>query len=201
MAMLFRQHKHYKKIYSNAHKVVDDLQTAWNGSVYRCVELKWARPAYLISGEGTLKEGGRWLAPQISRVVHASSTELTAMKESRAGFKYYGITKPRHVPRVSVEISLNLVNTVNLSALIEKLPGSTVDELLLEDWRKINQRGQETLGQALGRALFSLGIQGVIAPSAVDKRTRSILWFPQNLDEKCNISISNKETLKKWLVD
>lgn len=72
-------------------------------------------------------------------------------------------------------------------------------ELLREDWEKLNSRGVETLAQAVGRAVFDLGFEGLIAPSAQDKRGRNLIWFPDQLLADSRISISAKEELKHFL--
>gem|GEM_PF-5121778 len=46
--------------------------TPWRGITFRSVDLAYASPAHMLSGEGSLKAGGRWNAPglfQLSTLV------------------------------------------------------------------------------------------------------------------------------------
>jgi hypothetical protein len=73
------------------------------------------------------------------------------------------------------------------------------DDLLNEDWQKINTGGFENLSQALGRAVWQCGFEGLIAPSARDKRGRTLIWFPDHLQSGSFVSITGKAELEKWI--
>ena len=173
----------------------------WEGRVYRAVELAWARPDYLTSGEGTHQHGGRWMHAGIVPVVHGALTEALAVKESRRAFAYYGILKPRSNPRVSVEIEVRLGLVLNLCPVENVFSYLTKDELLLEDWEKVNGKGQETLAQAIGRAAWKSGLEGLLVPSARDKRSRNLIWFPKSLRPASGCNISGKNELENWIAE
>jgi len=194
-----KPHPAYKRLFAELKRAGGELKSHWEGPVYRCVELKWARPKYLISGDGTRQYGSRWIQPNYTRVVHAASTETLALKESRQTYDYYGIQKPRQNPRVSVELFVELQQVVDLRKLREVLDSPTIEELLGEDWEKLNSSGVETLAQAVGRAIYDLSYEGLIVPSAQDRRGRNLIWFPDQLLAKSRISISGEKQLEQWL--
>jgi RES domain-containing protein len=194
-----RPHPAFKHLFSNLKKNQSVLSTQWNAPVYRCVEIEWARPEYLITGEGTRQSGSRWMQPNYCRVVHAASTETIALKESRRVYDYYGIQKPKNNPRVSVELIAKLHRLVDLTQLRTIMDSSTIEELLNEDWVKLNDSRVETTAQALGRAILELNVEGLIVPSSRDRRGRNLIWFPEQLRPESQIEIVSQEKLKQWL--
>jgi hypothetical protein len=75
----------------------------------------------------------------------------------------------------------------------------TISEMLDEDWGKLNDNCIESNAQALGRAIFELNFEGLIAPSSKDRRGRNLIWFPEQLDSKSQIEIVGQEKLKQFL--
>ncbi len=176
----------------------DNHATPCHRPGYRCVQLQWARADHLLSGQGTQRYGGRWMARGVTPVVYAASSEIIALKEARNNFSRHGI-KPRKHPRVIVELELQLQSVINLPDLLRNLPWPNLPELLQEDWTSVNDSGQETLSQATGRVLFELGFEAVRVPSARDGRGFNLFIFPETLQRGSQISIVGKEELEKWL--
>ena len=199
VSMKIQPHPHFDRLRRRvaAAETVD----AWNGRIYRCVELAWARPEYLISGEGTRKHGSRWMQPGITEVVHAASTEALALRESRAILDYYGIERPRLTPRVSVELEIGLQRVLKLTRAEELLSPYSGEELLSEDWRKLNHQGRESLAQAVGRAAWECHYEGLWVPSVRDRRCRNLIWFPGSLEKESRCEISGQKELEKWITD
>lgn len=176
------------------------LARAWSGSVFRCVDLAYARPKLLLDGKGTLRWGGRWMPPGVAPAVHAASTDLGAVKETRNRFSHYGLERPRQRPRLLVEIALQLQALLDLTVLDGGAgAGVSAEELAAEDWRKLNQAGEESLSQAAGRAAWGLGFEGVLALSARDRRGRTLVLFPGNLRAGSSALISGESELNAWL--
>ncbi len=195
-----QEHPRYPELLTLLRKARGDLIRAWKGPVYRCVALKWARPQYLISGEGTRSFGGRWMRAGLTRAVYAASTEAIALKESRKVIRHFGIQQPLAAPRVIVEMWADLGPLADLANIDAILPWPSLDELLVEDWERINSGGFETLSQAFGRALWALRFAGLIVPSARDRRGRNLIWFPENLRSADGIRISGQTDLDDWIV-
>jgi RES domain-containing protein len=194
-----QEHPHYSELLALVRGAKGEFMHTWQGPVYRCVALKWARPEYLINGEGTLRFGSRWMRPGVTPAVYAASTEAIALKESRRPLKHFGIRKPLSAPRVVVEMMADLKSVADLSGIEAILPWPGLDELLAEDWERINLGGAETLSQAFGRALWKLGFSGLIVPSARDRRGRNLIWFPENLSIDDEVRISGETELDDWI--
>lgn len=175
-----------------------DNTVSWSKPAFRCVEPRWSRPEYLITGDGTMKNGGRWMRKGIASAVYASASELIALKEAKHNFTRYGI-KPRRKPRILIELEVNLHSIVSLRTLFKTLSWPSVTELFKEDWEDVNAQGVESLSQAFGRALFELKYEGFVAPSARDRRGSNLLWFPQNLRPNSRIKISGESELDRWI--
>ncbi|NBB79807.1 MAG: RES domain-containing protein, partial [Verrucomicrobia bacterium] len=58
-----------------------DCLRSWEAPVYRAVDLKWAKPADLLSGRGAFLNGSRWMRPGKAHVFYGASTEALALKE------------------------------------------------------------------------------------------------------------------------
>ncbi len=137
----------------------------------------------------------------VTAVAHAAMTEALAIKESRRAFDYYGVRKPRNNPRVSVEIRAKLGRVLQLGSVDTVFPHLTNEELLREDWEKVNGKGSETLAQAIGRAAWKSGLEGMVVPSARDRRSRNLVWFPENLGPGSSCTITGRHELEAWLAD
>lgn len=49
------------------------------------------------------------------------------------------------------------------------------------DWRREMRAGHEPITQAIGRAAFEVGWEGLIVPSAADPGGYNLLVFPESL--------------------
>lgn len=193
------EHPRFDVIRSAIEDERDAFLRSWSGPIYRCVEPKWARPEHLVSGQGSLEAGSRWMRPMFTPAVYAASSELIALKEARRVVRHFGIHKPRNQPRVLVELEASLENVADLTRLEKHPLLPSIDELLGENWLQINERRAETLGQTFGRALFDLGFSGLLVPSARDRRGRNLIWFPKNLGGSERISIVGDQELERWI--
>jgi RES domain-containing protein len=161
--------------------------------------LEFARADKLMSGEGTRKFGARWMAPGVERVVHLSTTEMTAIQESRGHFVRYGLDAAKPEPRVLVTLEVEVSKLLDLFRLDSMRAGFTIQEMLDDDWEQLNERGKESLSQALGRAAFSLGYETMLTPSAILGRRRNLVVFPENLAYRSHFAIAHEDTLREWL--
>lgn len=182
-------------------EVVRDYLRSWETPVYRAVDLKWAKPADLLSGRGALLNGSRWMRPGMAHVFYGASTEALALKESRRNIEHFAIKRTARLgqkPRVVVEIQVSTPTVVDFQKLCQALPWPSLDEALAENWEEMNARHCETLAQACGRILFDLGYVGLIAPSSRDRRGRNLIVFPQKIP-RGRLQISHSLELEKWL--
>src|SRR4051812_45302806 len=80
---------------------------AFTATVYRSSTPRYASEADLTSGVGSKLNGGRW-NPVGLAVVYASLTPETAMAETLANNRYYGIPVEDAMPRTFVAIGAAL---------------------------------------------------------------------------------------------
>ncbi len=106
---------------------------------------------------------------------------MAAVAESRANAEYAGIPYPFRTPRLLVAIDLDLARTINLTN-----PGTLdrmtflLEEASREDWRKEQDRGQESVTQAFGRACFDQSVNGLLVPSARVAGSVNVVYLPGN---------------------
>ena len=74
-----------------------------------------------------------------------------------------------------------------------------LEELLAEDWRKVNDTSHEAQSQALGRAAHDAGAEGVLAPSARVPGGINIVYFPDSLADRSLVEIFGEQELLRWL--
>ena len=153
----------------------------WEGVSYRVTTLDYPSPAAILSGQGSFLHGGRWNAPGSFRAVYGSTSDVVAVQESRATAAYAGIPLPLRAPRLLVALELLLRRVVDLTDAdtLRRLE-VTRDELRVEDWRKVQAEGFESLTQTLGRAAFETGANGLLVPSARVSDGVNVVYFPEN---------------------
>jgi RES domain-containing protein len=164
-------------------------------AVYRSSTPRYATETDLLTGDGSKRRGGRW-NPIGLAVVYGSLTPETAMAESLAHHRYYGISVKDAMPRTFVAIDANLqtVLDLRLGSVRQRLQVS-LDRILAVDWRKEVRAGREPITQTLGRAASDVGLEGLIVPSAVDPSGHNLLVFPNNLQGSGAIRVSNSDRL------
>src|ERR1700690_2742045 len=122
--------------------------------------------AEIIDGVGAFNGGGRWNPPRGIKVVYLSKTPETATAEALAAHRYYHLPLSQNMPKVVVAVLVEAQHVIDLtvSALQNSFP-ETMTNLLAEDWRAVMERGDESTTQAIGRAAYASGLQGLLVPS------------------------------------
>lgn len=126
--------------------------------------------------------GGRWNSRGM-RAVYSSLEPATAAKESYQNFADYGFSRRSIQPRVFIgaDVSLQCVLDLSNRRVLHRL-GFTTRDLITEDWKAIQDCGQESWTQAIGRGCFLLGFEGLLAPSARDApKGKNLVYFPDKL--------------------
>jgi RES domain-containing protein len=155
---------------------------AWAGIVYRSSSVPYANRDDLLTGEGSRQHATRWCRAQVCRIVYASLDVRTAIDEGIAHYRYYGHADAEGLPRVlaAAQVSLQRVLDLTQNATRRAL-GVTKEQLVGEDWRACNQRGEEALPQAIGRLAWdSVWWEGLLVPSAANPGGINLLVFPGN---------------------
>jgi len=166
--------------------------------VYRVAGPRHTTAAEIVSGTGAFFAGGRWNAPQSMNVVYLSRAPETAVHESNEHRRYYRLPLWEAMPKVMVAVRvdtehvLDLTDPVNSASLPETMPN-----LMAEDWRAVMGRGDEPTAQAMGRAAFEAGLQGLVVPSKPDPNGANLLIFPDRLGANCRLEVLNAGELEK----
>lgn len=171
--------------------------TEFLGVGYRSGTPKYATEADLLTGEGSRREGGRWNPVGIAGV-YASLTPETAMAETLAHNRYYGIPIEDAMPRtfVAMESKLQAVLDFRSGHVRQRLQVS-LERILTVDWRREVLAGREPITQTIGRAAYEVGLEGLIVPAAADPNGHNLLVFPEKLRRGSEISVLHPERLPK----
>jgi len=162
--------------------------------VFRSTEPTYASEHDLLTGKGSQKSGGRWNPPNSFATVYAAFTDLTAIAESKAHFVYYRIDPAEALPRTLVAVNAKFGNVVDLTeGTIRQALSISATRMRMDDWRAENRRGNESLTQAIGRAAYCVGLEGLIVPAC--DGGKNAVWFPGNLRGGSKITIRNADRL------
>jgi RES domain-containing protein len=173
----------------------------WKGLLFRASPLEHARAAKLLDGKGSFDHGGRWSAAGTFPASNLSTTPETALAESSASFMYYNFVVSDVRPRILVAIRARFCRVLDLVAPngIRTMPWLEFDNMLAEDWRKVNDAGHECQSQAFGRAAHDLGAEALLVPSARVPGGMNLVYFPESLASGSEVEILGEEELNRWL--
>ena len=171
----------------------------WTSVTFRSVELEHAAPDQILSGEGSLKFGGRWNAPGSFPVIYSSTRPGTAVEEAFQLAADYELAPDDLKPRVTCGIEWNLRRVIDL------VRGGLPPWLELVDWMqenfsRINDSGSETLCQALGRAARNSGVSALLCPSVRVPEGINLVVFRDRLRTSETMRLLGEEELEKYLV-
>jgi RES domain-containing protein len=132
------------------------------GLFFRSVEYRYMDPVDVLSGAGARAYGGRF-APVGTRAVYLSATDSGASKEVTARKSRLGgvgqISIDRY-PRVVYAVAVDLKRALHLFGLGSSQAAAAVREACLD-------KDDLHSSMELARELISVGIQGLVFPSAV----------------------------------
>ena len=67
--------------------------------------------------------------------------------------------------------------------------GVSKKRLLRNDWRRDVSLGRVPLTQQVGLAAFQSGLEGLLVPSAAEKKETNLLLFPDNFSSDSRVSM------------
>jgi RES domain-containing protein len=152
----------------------------FRGAFYRAVQSRHSRSKDIISGEGSRLHGARWNPPHVFRAVYGNLDPASALMEALALQRYYGVDPAQALPLVVAACEADLECLLDLTdpAVLSEF-GVSVDQMAVEDWRKLNANREEALTQAIGRAAAGEGVEGLLVPSFAVPDTKNIVVFPE----------------------
>jgi RES domain-containing protein len=172
-----------------------DLFQPWTGSLFRFQAVEFPAPEDVVSGAGAKRRGGRWNPPGVA-TIYGSTTDTTALEESKANDRYAGIVT--RCPRLLVAVEARLDRVLDLGAApVRRRLGLTLAELRAEDWRKLTDSGKESLTQGLGRAVHVTGGSGLLARSAACDGGVNVVVFPGNLRPGESLTVVEEGKLRR----
>ena len=173
----------------------------WNGIAFRAAPLEFARIVKLLDGMGSFRFGGRWSAAETFPAVNLSTSEGGALGESSANLSYYNLHLIQVRPKVIVGVQLRLGRVINLKnpQRVSNEHWLHLEELLAEDWRKVNDAGHESQSQAFGRAAHDAGAEGILVASARVPHTSNLIYFPESLSKRSKVQVLGEAELVRWL--
>jgi RES domain-containing protein len=148
---------------------------------------------------GAMKAGGRWNRPRLAPVLYCSLNPGTAAEESMRLFEAAGFARKTVKPRLIVGIRYDLSAVIDLQKFSLSGKAINLPQLLSEDWQRINNEGLESVGQAIGRAAFNAGIEGLLVPSSRVPDALNLVVFARNLRKTSLQEVLEAAELKKWL--
>jgi RES domain-containing protein len=170
-----------------------ELFGPWSGVIFRSVSPRYARPADIASGYGSYRAGGRWNAPGIYAIYGSIEPGLAADESFNFLLQHFGWQNRDVPPRMVVAIRVSLQAVLDLTNPASVLPQLNLEELLIEDWRKMNGEKRESRSQALGRAVADLG-EGILAPSHI-RMGNNLVLYPRSLKPGSKIEVLGEQDL------
>lgn len=166
--------------------------------LYRVAGPRYTTAADIVSGIGASKGGGRWNAPGKIRVVYLSTQPETALAEANEHFRYHALPLTNGLPKVVVAVRVEIDRVLDFTdAAVAKAFPEKLSTLLKEDWRAMLDRGDEATTQAMGRAAFAAGFQGLSVPSKPVKDGVNLLVFPKRMTKSNVLTVLNPDELEK----
>jgi RES domain-containing protein len=162
--------------------------------VFRSSEPTYATEIDLLNGQGSRETGGRWNPPYSFATVYASFSDVTALAEAKANHLYFGLDPADALPRTIVSIDVRLSSILDLTdGIVRKSLRVSATRMRSDDWRAAKRRRHESLTQAIGRAGYDIGVEGLVVPAC--DNARNLVWFPGNLRAGSKVVIRNVSKL------
>lgn len=152
----------------------------FDGVIVRSVGTKYATARDFLSGAGAARTGGRWNPPGLP-AIYASLDVITATREAYQNFVNFGFPMTAISPRVTAGARATLSKMLDLTdeTVLSQIGFSTAD-LVEEEWQAIQDGGEESWTQAIGRGCQQAGFEGLLAVSAQNEDGKNIVIFPEN---------------------
>jgi RES domain-containing protein len=183
-------------LYDPLHAILrQELFGSWSGVIFRSVSPRYARADDIVSGYGSYRAGGRWNAPGIYAIYGSIEPGLAADESFNFLLQHFGWENRDIPPRMVVGIRVSLQAVLDLTNPPSVLHQFNLEELLSEDWRKMNGEQKESRSQALGRVVAELG-EGILAPSRI-RMGKNLVIYLRSLKAGSRIEVLGEGDLPK----
>ena len=166
----------FERLVSRGHVV------KWSGKLYRSATPRYAASNDMVTGAGSRMNGGRWNAKETFHAVYGSMNPELAMTECLAHNRRFIIPEWKAMPRVFRALTIKVSRVADLTdGRVRQALRMSADRMIQDAWWLSQADGAESLTQAVGRAAFNAGLEGLIVPSAVSPNEANMVVFPANL--------------------
>ena len=176
-------------------RVLDELvarATSVEDTFFRSVDITFAVPDDVVSGEGTRLNGGRF-APAGTRAVFASLDEETAVREAASRRRRLTGTPPINLkayPRMTYLIKAQMTKCVDFRSTAGSQDSDDMMKAALDpDDQEVSQR--------VGKYLLARGVDGIIFPSVLGGGTNLVIF--KDADPTPFVDILNRTEVLKAL--
>lgn len=150
------------------------------GVAYRSTVPRYANREDILTEHGSRLTGGRWNPPRLFATVYLSLDPRDALEEIVAQGNRFELAEL--FPRTLVSVDVCLIRIIDLTVgVTRRRLGVSPTTMVTEPWSGFQTRGEEAVTQAIGRLARDSGLEGLIVPSAVSRRGRNLVVFPNNL--------------------
>ena len=169
--------------------------TALKGTIYRSTSPRYATSSDLVSGAGSRLHGGRWNPVGVAAVYGSFSPE-TALAETLAHCRYYGLPVHAAMPRTFVAVEFVLGKVLDLTqGRNRQMLGISQQRLLECDWRAEMQRGLLPLTQQVAVAAFNAGLEALVVASAADPSGQNLIVLVERLRPGSRLAVIRGDRL------
>jgi hypothetical protein len=147
--------------------------------LFRLATPKYATAIDAINGLGAMKCDGRYHIKGRYRVAYTSESPELAIAEAVASARYYNLPLRTSFPKVALAVAVSLSKVYDLTDDKVLVELNVSRNALLDDWHKLNSKGEETLSQALGWVFFKVQAEALVVPSA-QGAGKNVLLYSEN---------------------
>jgi RES domain-containing protein len=172
------------------------LAARWDGDVFRFAAPRWSTAAELLTGDGAYLNGGRWCPLRMFRAVDTSLDLETSLAEALAQYRRFGWSVRDAMPKLVNGVEVHLHHVLDLTAgPVRRRLVLSWDRLIGERWWERQANDEEALTQAVGRAAWEAGLEGLLAPSAARAGGVNLVYFPERKLPHSSLTIIHPEEL------
>jgi RES domain-containing protein len=192
-------HPSFAKLVACCLRLAKDAAKPCEALGFRFAALRYGHSRDLVSGQGAKITGGRLNRTGTFPVIYTSTDPQTALAETFQNFASFGFAKAKVRPKLLVGLEIKIAAILDLCdpRIRRRLMLSLGD--LAQPWWPVQEAGGEALTQALGRAAYEAGFEGVRLPSARQKGGINLNVFPGKLRAGSRVVVLAGRDLRQYL--
>src|SRR5262249_20043603 len=128
------------------------------------------------------------------RAVYLSLSPETALAESLSHSRRFGLAIRDAMPKTLNAVVAEFSHILDLtSATVRSRLRLSLRRMLEERWWDLEANDREAVTQAVGRAAYEIGFEGLLVPSAADPGSLGLVYFPDRLFDSTRLQIINRD--------